>query len=360
MKNLRRNPSYSTMASCLRKMQGLPLGSPKRPKTCGESSVHVVHMSSDDENDPILGGLRQPIILEIGREPSESVPKDAKGDVHDHHSYPIKPRNYPAPIADPDPASATEGAPGKARRRTATKKLVKFPVNTRTSQPQPSSASSDLRSTTPSFVFLTTGLNEDEREISKSSYNKIGPIKAKLRKEYSNEVTHIISGCNQEGLCLRTVKYLRGLLDGKLIVTYDWFLASLSANEFVPEDPYLIQGDEVMGRACSIVAKSIAARRRGDPPLFSGVSFYLTGVFRPPSTPSKKDLADLIAAGGGTLLSRRPGAANADAGRRGHVVFITENAAHAESECEGGTAKCSWNRLFDAISTLDRGNLFKI
>lgn len=34
-------------------------------------------------------------------------------------------------------------------------------------------------------------------------------------------VTHVVSGCNNEGLCPRTIKYLQGVLSGRWIVNME-------------------------------------------------------------------------------------------------------------------------------------------
>lgn len=121
-------------------------------------------------------------------------------------------------------------------------------------------------------------------------------------------MTHIIVGCNEKGLCPRTVKYLRGIIDGKFVVSYDWFLASLSAGRYVAEEPYLIRGDEVIDRPTNAVQRSLEAHR-GDPlhRLFTNVTVFLAGSFSPPA-PSRKDLSEMIVGGGGKVITRKPSA----------------------------------------------------
>lgn len=98
---------------------------------------------------------------------------------------------------------------------------------------------------------------------------------------------------------------MRGVLEGVHIVSYHWFLASLTGHHFVPERDYWIRGDEVIGRATDAVERSIRHVQNDSPPLFKGLSFYLLGAFAPPSPP-KTDLSALIVAGGGRVVARKP------------------------------------------------------
>lgn len=97
---------------------------------------------------------------------------------------------------------------------------------------------------------------------------------------------------------------MRGILDGVHIVSYHWFLASLTGNRFVSERDYWIKGDEVVGQVTNAVEKSIK-NSKGRGSLFKGLSFFLVGSFGAPSPP-KSDLNALIMAGAGKIATRKP------------------------------------------------------
>lgn len=124
------------------------------------------------------------------------------------------------------------------------------------------------------------------------------------------------------------------MLAGLLIVSYDWYLASLSANEFVDETPFLITGDEVAG-VTHAVEKSISPTRVR---LFEGHLFCLEGRFAAPA-PKKSDLALLIATGGGKVV-RKPEKPAAN-------LWIV----HDEPiDVEEGTNTIDWASLLECIS----------
>jgi BRCA1-associated RING domain protein 1 len=106
-------------------------------------------------------------------------------------------------------------------------------------------------------------------------------------------------GVNEAGLCIRTTKYLRGILDGKTIVTFKWFLDSLSEMKWMDPSAYLVKGDTSIGKESGAVAASMASLSK----LFGGYTFYLIGIF---GTPSKPDLTSLMKAGGAKILQSKP------------------------------------------------------
>jgi hypothetical protein len=124
-----------------------------------------------------------------------------------------------------------------------------------------------------------------------------------LRLAYTKDVTHIISGDNAF-ICPRTVKYMRGVLDGKFIVTFQWFLESLIAGSYIDDlEPYLVQGDDIVKVPTNAVSKSIVAHSQDQLGIFSGLTFFLAGIF---NGISKTDLSILISSGGGRVQRQRP------------------------------------------------------
>lgn len=196
-------------------------------------------------------------------------------------------------------------------------------------------SASMTRSNKSAYVLLTTGLSEDQKEIINSSYDKIGTERVQLLTHYTPSVTHLISAVNEEGFCPRTVKYMRGILEAKHIVSYDWFLASLTAGSFVPEHPFYLKGDDVVKQATMAVQKSMAAGESANS-LFQGLSFYLAGTFASPA-PTRADLSMLVKAGGGTLLLRKPKNSN-------NVWTISQKMTGNDEHL------ATWNQLLDCIS----------
>lgn len=182
--------------------------------------------------------------------------------------------------------------------------------------------------------------------IFASSFDKISGAKVILRSKYTKDVTHIISDCNDSKLCPRTVKYLRGLLEGRWIISYDWFLASLSANKFIDEVPYLIGGDEVIGFPTNAPWKSIKSHQANPGiGLFDKMTFFLIGSFRSPSAPSKADIVKLIIAGGGKVINSRPKIPSKDY----WIVYDPDSSLQKEFNFDD-EQHLTWSRLLDCIS----------
>ena len=86
------------------------------------------------------------------------------------------------------------------------------------------------------------------------------------------------------------------------------------------------------------------------PRLLDGCSFFLRGVFNPP-TPSKQDLAKLIQLGGGKLLQREPKVGDEDLKSSPIVTSLSrapEVAYHAPAN--SSLSYCTEFILFDPLS----------
>lgn len=337
IKNSRRNPSYSTMVACVRKMQKL--------------------LEEGAEDTDLGAGLGQ-----LGREtaapPEGRGAKSADLTVRPLHgsvgtgaaSPHFRPRrvasqsktpvsaikgltlNSPTILIEPQQVTPTVRAGAGARTRLR-QTLVQLssslepaavatpPKKQRTAagdRGRPTRPPETLSLPTPSsLVIATSGLSADQRMILESSYRQLPQARISLASSSMGSrerrrITHLVTSTNTAGLAPRTAKYLRGVLWGLPIVSYDWYLASLAEGP-VPVEPYLIRGDDVIGVSTDAVARSMTAHQRNDPSLFAGHSFFIsaatvTGSQQSSSgsggnTPTKGELISLIEAGGGKVLT---------------------------------------------------------
>jgi len=152
-----------------------------------------------------------------------------------------------------------------------------------------------------SLKISMSGLKPDDKALITDYCKEVQKdFKVQLASDYDPKtVNRIIMDVNDEGLCTRTTKYLRGILDGKVIVTLTWFLDSLAQKEWLPADKYLVQGDTSVGKETGAVPQSLKSGQK----LFSDYTFYLAGRF---ATPSKADLTTLLKSGGAKVLVTRP------------------------------------------------------
>ncbi|KAL5977414.1 hypothetical protein ACLOJK_021760 [Asimina triloba] len=122
-----------------------------------------------------------------------------------------------------------------------------------------------------------------------------------VSKTWSSAVTHVIASTDENGACKRTIKFLMGILEGKWILSIDWIKACMTEMKPVNEEKYAINVD-VHG------VKDGPQRGRQrvlekEPKLFNAFEFYFNGEF---PQPYKGHLQDLVAAGGGIILQRKP------------------------------------------------------
>ncbi|XP_066301591.1 BRCA1-associated RING domain protein 1-like [Branchiostoma lanceolatum] len=150
-------------------------------------------------------------------------------------------------------------------------------------------------------VALATGLDSKQREALEQC---MLVLDGKVVKTFDDQVTHLVAACDDTNRCPRTIKYLQGVLTGKWIVSCKWVSACLEEQQHVPEGSY-----EVLGTLAKPDSTGAGRGRLNKeqqlPGLFDGCQFFLHGKFQPP-TPPRKELVELIRAGGGAILAREP------------------------------------------------------
>ncbi|KAI8489949.1 BRCA1-associated RING domain protein 1 [Branchiostoma belcheri] len=150
-------------------------------------------------------------------------------------------------------------------------------------------------------VALATGLDNKQREALEQC---MLVLDGKVVKTFSDQVTHLVTACDEAGHCPRTIKYLRGVLTGKWIVSFKWVSACLEQQQCVPEGPYEVLGTTAKPGSTG-ASKGRINKEQQLPGLFDGCHFFLHGKFQSP-TPPRKELLELIADGGGGVLTREP------------------------------------------------------
>ncbi|CAO3568513.1 unnamed protein product [Mortierella alpina] len=124
-------------------------------------------------------------------------------------------------------------------------------------------------------------------------------LRAKVTDDIHIPATHVVMDMTQEQSrngCGRTVKFFLGVLRACWVLRYEWIDASMRAGYWVDEEQYQIFDNEM---GCNAPKRSRASQLGGDPPLFTGYEFQLSGVF---TTPKKEEVALMIRAGGGVVV----------------------------------------------------------
>ncbi|XP_068657389.1 protein BREAST CANCER SUSCEPTIBILITY 1 homolog [Aristolochia californica] len=148
------------------------------------------------------------------------------------------------------------------------------------------------------WVLCCSSLNAEEKD-SVSKLIKLAGLS--LAKTWNPAVTHVIASTDENGACKRTLKFLMGILDGKWVLKTDWVKACLTALQPVNEEKYEIEVD-IHG----VKGGPREGRQRvinKEPKLFHELEFYFVGEF---TNSYKGYLHDLVIAGGGVVLHRRP------------------------------------------------------
>lgn len=143
-------------------------------------------------------------------------------------------------------------------------------------------------------------------------------------EEWSPEITHLVADTFR-----RTAKMMCAICHGASIVTPEYIVACRAAGRLVDEMPFVLQ-DAVceaafarkrgIARGYSLATALRRAREQG--PLLQGISVYCF-----PSVIEKRELPLLVAAAGGTWLSRLP--ANPD---DSSVLLLAERTVSGEKE----------------------------
>ncbi|CAM6095452.1 unnamed protein product [Calypogeia fissa] len=184
---------------------------------------------------------------------------------------------------------------------------------------------------------------------------------ASVAKRWSLNVTHVITGTDEQGGAKRTLKFLLALLQGRWIVKSEWMSACLSAGHIIGEDQYEVTSD-INGCIGGPQRSRARAAARG-PKLLEGLSFYFFGEF---TSVSKEDLQSLIVAGRGVVLHRKPVSLEMSSNSsRGHTIVLyngdndlTNTAATVAEEAKSlavnvGASAVPHNWLLDSVAACE-------
>ncbi|XP_021662104.2 protein BREAST CANCER SUSCEPTIBILITY 1 homolog isoform X2 [Hevea brasiliensis] len=152
--------------------------------------------------------------------------------------------------------------------------------------------------TADKLVLCCSALTVEEKEIVSEFERLSGVI---VLKNWDLSVTHVIASTNENGACRRTLKILMGILEGKWILNIEWVKACMKAMELVQEEKYEILVDIHGIRDGPRLGRLRILNKQ--PKIFEGFRFYMLGDF---VASYKGYIQDLLIAGGGTVLHRKP------------------------------------------------------
>ncbi|KAI7881645.1 hypothetical protein K492DRAFT_194202 [Lichtheimia hyalospora FSU 10163] len=149
---------------------------------------------------------------------------------------------------------------------------------------------------------MFTGMSNDESQACIDLAGEKG-LHMQIHQDTRNfdNVTHLVTTQDEQGLSPRTEKYLRGILAGKWIVNRSWIRESSEKGKWLAEEPYEIMGDTVAGKTHG-PRRARQAFAEDKYPLFDGIRFCFFGK----QFPNRDKMMHLCNLGGGHILARRP------------------------------------------------------
>ncbi|ETE60814.1 BRCA1-associated RING domain protein 1, partial [Ophiophagus hannah] len=173
-------------------------------------------------------------------------------------------------------------------------------------------------------VLLGSGLDPDQQLL----LSKLATIlKVTVCTDFNNSVTHVVIPAYP---VRTTMKCMLALLSGCWILTFMWVEASLRSGTFEQEEKYEVDGGPRQGR---LNTEQLL------PKLFDGCYFYFLGIFK---EHKKDDLKELVKAGGGQILLRKPKSDN--------DVTQTINTVAYHAEITSDQSFCTQYIIYDASS----------
>jgi Zinc finger, C3HC4 type (RING finger) len=209
------------------------------------------------------------------------------------------------------PSEANDGS----RKRKRPEKQYATQESSCSAAPLPDTKLKNVRrSKCKHFVLVTTGLSR-KKQNRLSRVSELLP-NVSINRQFSSKVTHIVTciarkhsyledapdDLRNQGLTLRTLKYMFGVLKGCWIVSYQWIEACIEANCWVDERDFEILGDTSHGYHLTPSRSRGRLQHRG---LLHG---YAIHVFRQlgKSDPNRNDLQALVTYGGGETIEELP------------------------------------------------------
>ncbi|XP_065876679.1 BRCA1-associated RING domain protein 1 [Euphorbia lathyris] len=163
--------------------------------------------------------------------------------------------------------------------------------------PQQSSFWTESSNGAEEWVFSGSALSSEEKVLLVQFGTMIG---VPVTKFWRPTVTHVIAATDEKGACIRTLKVLMAILNGRWVLTIDWVKACMNSINPVDEEPYEVSldnhGSENGPRTGRLSVLNNA------PKLFSGFNFYFLGDFE---SGYKEDLERLVKAAGGNLIESK-------------------------------------------------------
>nr|CAD7406863.1 unnamed protein product [Timema poppensis] len=132
-------------------------------------------------------------------------------------------------------------------------------------------------------------------------------VRIRILRAYTNEVTHVVTNVSDNNTCSPSLAILHGILQGKWIVNTGWITACNKAGRLVDPLEFEVLGTIQFPNSKTPQRARINAQKLL-PSLFNNCHMFLTetSFVSAQLILNKAELAALVKAGGGKILSREP------------------------------------------------------
>ena len=134
-------------------------------------------------------------------------------------------------------------------------------------------------------------------------YQKMKGLTFKTVEEVTNQVTHLVCAVDENSCCKRTIKFMKAMALGVVIVSVRWLDECAKSSSWINPLAYVVKG--ALNSAKDAPLKSFSDQKNGVPRLFTGLTFFIDSKNNTKNL-SKDVISDLIQSANGKLLSRAP------------------------------------------------------
>lgn len=204
------------------------------------------------------------------------------------------------PIESPSKSESPKKNLGRSARSPVASRDSTTEKNKRSAS-ENSSTSRNTRGASK-LCLLGTSLDDDQKKKLTDFEKKFD---AKVFKEFDTKVTHIIGSIDptlKTKTTVRTLKYMKGLLTHKWLVSFQWIEESLKKDKVLDEEEFELDGTK---KQLELGAPKIS--RQSKKMIFNDVSVFFDGKFQgKDGVPNKNELISLIELGGGKVINKLP------------------------------------------------------
>ncbi|KAI1288111.1 Breast cancer type 1 susceptibility -like protein [Halotydeus destructor] len=167
-----------------------------------------------------------------------------------------------------------------------------------------SSSTESKRQSGSKMVLLGTSLDDEQKDVLKKFAKT---FEGKVVDEFTNKVTHIVGsviGATQT--TVRTLKYMKGLVSNKTLVSIQWALDSIKEKQVQEATDYELKGTKNQAKEnLGAPQRSRETREK----IFEDTLVYFDGKFsgkQEAKLPNKEELVALVELGGGRVIKELP------------------------------------------------------